>query len=457
MFKKLASQITNPSVLWQENYAQNWFQENVPDHGKIWMADDCSKILSEDFPGPGDKAEIILTGNFFRRLLESKMWLFEEFRLWTFSERMNEFLSETFKIPRDQLGLIGRKRLPPVKLPDFKSEVNLIYSGKLSLAKNITALLRLTSLMQMEHGLNVTLDIYGDYEDLIDESIGKYEVSSIQETIEKLTKELTWKEVPVFHRNGEWLNTKRPSPHFISLSSSMYEDFGIEAYMASEKGWPCLLSDWGGHGEAGNAFIIPMNLVARSQEPECIQDSKSKILADHLAKGLIPSEGPADDISFIPKRFVLKKELQDSMDTFIRETSPEVLLCVRDQMAEFADTRKGVTFFKNYHAAFGEKQAQEALIINEHELHVGFKFAGVERGYDVISIRDLNNPFYQERFPKYEKVSIIEPGIDVLDVIRNLRQNLKLKSPVALLIVPGKPFEYHDVLSLTDEIRELTI
>lgn len=154
-------------------------------------------------------------------------------RLWTFSPRIKAFLIDVYQMKSEEIGIIGR--FPSSKkpsAPDFNQTVNLVYAGRLSLTKNITSLIRLTSLLQTHFKRDVTLDLFGKTDNFPDESIGRFTDFSMNEEIEELIKRLPWKNKPVIHApvpQHEWLNINRPHPLFISLSSSMYEDFGTAA------------------------------------------------------------------------------------------------------------------------------------------------------------------------------------------------------------------------------------
>src|SRR5690606_10749987 len=180
--------------------------------------------------------EIILTGSFLLRIFEMKYWNFNKVRLWTFSSKVRDFFIHYVGIEEKYIGLIGRSiSKNNIASANFQDPViNLVYAGRLSPAKNITTLLKLTHQLQ-DHGLNVTLDIYGDYNLLPNEAFGRYTPIPIRQLIDELIYSRKWTTVPKFHGTvpqGQWIQHEYKNPVFISLSTSMYEDFGTACHIA---------------------------------------------------------------------------------------------------------------------------------------------------------------------------------------------------------------------------------
>jgi hypothetical protein len=433
--KILSGDICQLSLTWLENYAKNWFNKHVPDHGQIWFSDENTKVISVNFPNKDELVEIILTGNFFLRMLESKFWTFEQFRLWTFSSRLKDFLVQTYKIPSEKIGIIGRTSPSEIfHNPNFSESANFVYAGRLSLAKNITSIIRLTSLLQTKYDRPFTLDIFGEPDDFTDPSIGRYQTSPIVDVINGLIEELPWKERPVFHGSvaqSEWLKVNRAKPVFVSFSCSMYEDFGTAAEIAIQHGWPCLLSDWGGHAEAGNSIKVPLHLVARTHEPLFLQKFKSEALASVLIKNSLSLSQKAE-YNFVPE-IMSRNELNSNMDIFFEKWGPEVLLCLRASTDFFADTRKGINFFRQYSAAFGPHEAEEALIINDLRPNTDHQIKWEGKSFEVIYLREFFNSFFLKRLENYKTITLVELGPDIPVIQNYIKDILGLNIPINIL------------------------
>ena len=432
--KIISSDICQTSLDWLEVHAKEWMKENVSDHGRIWFPDENTLGLTDNFPKEGELVEVILTGSFFVRLLEAKLWPFKNMRLWTFSPRIKSFLIDAFQMKPEEIGVIGR--YPSLKQPlppDFTQTVNLVYAGRLSLTKNITTLLRLTSLLQTHFKRDVTLDIFGKTDNFPDESIGRYSDFSMDQEIEELIQMLPWNKQPVFHGKVpqyEWLNLNRPQPVFISLSSSMYEDFGTAAEIASQQGWPSLLSNWGGHASANHTLLVPMHLVARTHEPVFLQNYKTLALAAKLSENALPFRATQNEPGFIATTILNQSSFYNSLDNFLKKWGPEILLSLREKMSTFADSPKGIEFFKNYHASFAPESYQVAWIINDLAPMTDTKLPLQEEAFEVIYLRELFNPYFLKRILKFKKIVLFDLNDDQPKVHQYLKETLGLDTPL---------------------------
>ena len=326
------------SLDWLRIEVTEWLRTNVPDHGDIWFADDNSTLISR-FPEETAKVEIIFTGSFFLRFIESGLWSFKNQRVWVLSQRVKDIFVHLFGIPQDEIGVIGR----PVK-KEVKPGHNFVYAGRLSLTKNIPGLLHFISELQ-KVSPDATLDVFGEFDSFPDESLGRFAPFSLKDHVSDLLARLQWTRRPVFHgevSQNEWPLVNRNNPAFISFSTLMYEDYGTAVEIANRRNWPALISDWGGHAEA-SAHHIPVNLIPEAFMPEEIQALKAKRLVTQFMDGKFTfrSINPA----FIP---VPCKSLQMARNEFMAKATPEILLCLREEMSLFADTPKGQKIFRSY-------------------------------------------------------------------------------------------------------------
>lgn len=425
------------SLDWLEEFAQHWFTENVSNHGQLWFSDENVRGITKNFPNPHLPVEVILTGSFFARILESTFWNFDKFRLWTFSPAIKSFLTSILNIDPAKIGVIGRPCYQtPLFVPDFTQEVNLIYAGRLSLSKNISALLRVVSLLQTKHNKKVTLDIFGEFDSFPDESLGKYQIPSLDELILKNFNELPWCEAPTFHGHvpaKDWINIKRLHPTFISLSTSMYEDFGTATQMAASRGWPSILSSWGGHKSAQNSILIPSYLIPQEAEPTFIQNAKSQEMAKKLSSNTFEFFTNQKDSNFIPQSYFERESFQQLIHYFIKNNSPEILFCFREKMTEFADTAKGVSLFKEYRKCFaGDSTAHTAIVYDDSCNAPVIEGLTLPREtYELIAVRQLFSSFYLKELPSFKEIIFLNLNEEMtLRVSDFLTSTLSLNTPL---------------------------
>ncbi len=242
-------------------------------------------------------------------------------------------------MPADEIGVIGR---PEKKI--VKPGNNFVYAGRLSFTKNIQGLLLFISELQ-KVSPDTTLDLFGEFDNFPDESLGRFHPFSMKDSVMELIAKLPWSHKPVFHGEvpqSEWPKLKRTHPAFISFSTSMYEDYGTAVEIATRKNWPALLSDWGGHAES-SGFHIPPRMIPEAFLPENIQVLKAQRLVTQFLEGKFSYR--SIDPKFIPESC---KSLSQARVHFMTKTGPEILLCFREEMSHFADTPKGQNIFKAY-------------------------------------------------------------------------------------------------------------
>lgn len=326
------------SLDWLGNEVTEWLRTNVPDHGEIWFADDNSTLGSR-FPSESAKVEIIFTGSFFLRFLESGLWPFRNQRIWVLSQRVKDIFVHLFGISQEEIGVIGR----PVKKENHPGH-NFVYAGRLSFTKNIPGLLHFISELQ-KVSPEATLDVFGEFDTFPDESLGRFAPFNLKENVMDLMSKLHWTNRPVFHgevAQNEWPLVNRKNPAFISFSTLMYEDYGTAVEIATRRNWPALISDWGGHAEASGQHV-PVSLLPEAFMPEEIQALKAKRLVTQFMDGKFNFR--SCDPAYIP---VTCKTLQIARNEFMAKSSPEILLCFREEMSFFADTEKGQKIFRSY-------------------------------------------------------------------------------------------------------------
>lgn len=346
------------SLDWLREYAKNWLSKNVEDCGHVWLPDDNHFALTTDFPKSDHKVEIVFTGSFLLRLIELPYWRFDQVRIWTFSSVMKQILAEYLDIDPNKVGLIPHLENSPHQLNLSKAE--LLYVGRLNWTKNIEALLYLTSYLQQHYSKDITLNLVGTSDDLPDESLGRVEAQAFSDELPKIINSLSWVTPPLlsgYHQ--DWDKFINEKSHFISLSTSMYEDFGVSANVAG-KSVPCLLSSWGGHWDQKGSYLLSSELIFHSFEPMWIKKRKTQLLAQELIQGHFKSS-PQTHIT-IPGTISFK-EVVKGASAFIERYLPDILLLLREDLDTFADTEKGKSLFYSYRHKFAGSPAFKTLHI----------------------------------------------------------------------------------------------
>lgn len=400
-----------------QNFVNLWFQTYIPDAGEIWIPDEEKYNLQENFP-KGDKAhlEIVLTGKFLLRFLEMPCWPWDKLRLWVLSRRVKDILVNLWGFPSSHIGIIPREQLvpnltlqQPIELN--RNQLNFIYAGRLSVGKNIEGLLKTVSFLQNSCHVNATLDIYGEYDDMLDDSWGRFASFSYQDKLQKTLKSLSWKNPPVFHGwvpTEKWLASSRPSPVFISLSTFMSEDFGMAARFAQRAGWPCFLSDWGGHADqtGPNQFLIPHHLIAQTYDSDFVSTEKGKTLARWIHEEKTAANFELENIFEMPL-ITTKSEILRYHQAFVQRWQPSIFYAIRNNLAQFADTREGMNFFIRYRALMGSTlHAKELVVVPDNLDYSHSHGLNLSLNSEVLPTRYLFSKYYLTNINRYNNIRI---------------------------------------------------
>lgn len=373
MIKKIRPQ-TRPlftchhSLNWLAQYALRTLLENGVDVKYLWVTDNNDQCFDAKLP-EDTVIDVLLTGSFFLRMLELPFWPIKKMRLWTLCEDSKKLISEVFKIPKEKIGLIPHPKTPDTKPNEhFK---HFIYAGRLSWGKNIEALLSLVSFLQQTTHPHLTLTIYGEKSDLPEESFGR--IAEGHFDIQELINLYTWKSPPTLLGNDpQWFNHILEDSHYISLSTSMYEDFALSPTEAAQHGSSLILSRWGGHKHKRGAKLLNSSLIFKSFEPQWIKEIKTQLLAQDITTTSCSRTG--FDLTFFSTEISLQEDLSKQMMSFIHQQSPEILLCFREAMDVYADTFKGRNFFYLYQKYFSSLETPSEIVFYDErlkKLHLG--------------------------------------------------------------------------------------
>lgn len=186
--------------------------------------------------------DLVLLGD-MHYILEKHRGIFPHakgFRIWVLSSRFRSIVHKLYEIPMEQIGLIPRIALgkqTAQKAVRQDAPVDFIYAGRLNRDKNLEGARDfIASFPRFRRKKNRFLIFSQDLNQ--------------QKSYEDIEKKLRHPGFTLELRNNpRWFSEKFHNPVFISLSHALSEDFGVSSFLAQKKGWPTILSDWGGHAD----------------------------------------------------------------------------------------------------------------------------------------------------------------------------------------------------------------
>lgn len=351
----------------------DWFRRKEI-NGALWFADSA-----QPFPYRNDQTiNIILFGGFLRRFLESGNWDFSNARFWVLSSSVKDILSQLLGISSDHIGVIPRYELFPTTsaLTPFSSlqePTTFVFAGRISAVKNIKMLLETVSSLQTDHNCAVQLALIGNYDNQTHSDRGRFDHLKYQEDIEALIQQLPWKFRPsVTAKVGpyQWPLMKFTNPVYVNLSTFMCEDFDVSTAQAQSQGWPCLLSDWGGHQDVlgKNVIKIAPSCIAHDHEPSQVRQIKAKAFAKSLFMACPQDTEITSTQDVITPKAISQNDLDVCRRAFINKHQDGIMPAYREGLDHFADTTTGKKFFASYRVLFSgptEQQSAHCLLIND--------------------------------------------------------------------------------------------
>lgn len=207
----------------------------------------------------------------------------------------------------------------------------------------------------------------------------------------------------------------------------MYEDYGTAAEIAARQGWPCLISDWGGHAEA-SAWHIPSHEIPQWFEAPAIQTLKAENLCRRFLKKDFSFR--AENLSYIPEPCT---KLADSRQSFLGKSGPETYLCLRHKMHVYADTQKGAAFFREYRSCMsGDSSGKTLLVWNDLSEYDLVLPADLGPALEAITLREVLSQAAVKRLAAYERIHVCTlrgEGEKLIDYFKNI---LKLSAEITL-------------------------
>lgn len=344
--KRLLSHKLNTETFW------------IPDH-------------EQNFPINTDSAtpvDVVLLGGFLTSFFTTGSWPDLKYRLWVVSSAVRDILVSLLQIDDKYISVLPRYELfRTAQAARFyeigQDSFDLVYAGRISSVKNIEAAIWLVNFLQMQHNVQVKLVLVGDFDNMSAADRGRWENLSYQSEIKNLIKSLSWKLEPEFIAkmgSEEWHQQNFKNPVLINLSTFMCEDYSVSLAQAQQQGWPCIITDWGGHRDQAmnNALTVPWQLIGRSDEPKSVIELKSEILARYIMKHQNTTRHRIQDAQadVTAPQPIDVTELDKARRKVLSKLGPEAYLIEKEGLAAFADTDSGRRFFAKYRTLMGESK-----------------------------------------------------------------------------------------------------
>jgi len=401
----------------------------------LWFTDHSSGTNSKQLKNISNDEAIntVLFGDFFRRFFESGNWPFDNYKIWLLSHSCKRVMENLFHIESDKIGVIPRYELFPhskAEVPNPNEKIELIYSGRISATKNIEFICAITSYLQTSENLNVSLRIFGHYDDEFHENYGRRIHKNYQEKLENFISTLSWSEKPIFEgrkKPDEWVMGNFKQPVLINMSNYFCEDYGVAVAQAQEKGWPVLLSEWGGHLDVTKgvrSFINP-SFIGHSHEHTSVIKTKAKIVAEVIANNIQNKDWLTQDTHVNPSVEITEisyDELSVLRREQVKKIGLETPLINREKMDEFSDSDLGALYVKSYEKHFGPQNIDSTIV------YVAYDLDDETNSFDINNYEKLNNHLREFKYSDNDKIEILSS------------KDLFLKKNSALLMRANKVF-----------------
>jgi glycosyltransferase involved in cell wall biosynthesis len=306
---------------------------------------------------------IVLLGGFLERIFETGNWPDKNYSFFCLSTRVKKILTEMFFFPEDTVCVIARKEIfptsPKLTSLDLKKDIHLFYSGRLSSQKNIELVIAFYKVLEEKLENNIRLSFYGEWDNNIPKSRGRYIIESFQSEVESFQNKLIFKNKPRYiHglKSDQWIKDLDSHSVLLNFSTFVCEDYGVSVAQTQSLGLPMILSNWGGHGDVigENTLLVDLNDIAESLSPFQVIMLKAQVIVEKLLRSQLKT--PVESLN-ITKRVssIDLSGLQRIRHLAIEKYGHEICLLGQDRLSLFASSSSGKVFFKQYSSIFSGK------------------------------------------------------------------------------------------------------
>lgn len=305
--------------------------------------------------------QVVLFGGFLDRIFESGNWPDKNYTFWCLTPKVKAVMVELLGFPETVIKIIPRYDLFPKvnqeRQLDLNSDLQLVYSGRLSAQKNIEMFLAFAAILQEQTENLVSVYLLGEWDNHMPKSRGRFEIESYQKTVEIFQKKLYFKEAPLVINNldhEQWLSLIQNNCLLVNFSTFYCEDFGVSVAQAQSLGLPMLLSRWGAHCdvEANNVSWVNGLDIAESFLPAEKIILQAQIVVNKFLSNKLASNCCEKIVLTANQSFLNLNQLQIIRSKAMKRYGDEIGLVGKNLISLFAGSDAGKLFFKAYSKIF---------------------------------------------------------------------------------------------------------
>lgn len=341
----------------------DYFERNKIATDNVWFPD--IDIVFPQSLNNQENIQVVFFGGFPERVFETGNWPDKKFTFWCLSSKVQKILINLFNFVPASVNVISRYELfeksSDEKKLDLNSDIQIIYSGRLSSQKNIEMLLAFSSILQEKTDKNIELLLLGEWDNHIPKHRGRYVIESYQKHIADFCEEINLQITPKFINHlghHEWPELLGDNCLMANFSTFVCEDFGVSVAQAQALGIPMILSKWGGHCdvEAGNIHWVEVNEIGESFSSKEQILLKAQIVVEKFLSNKLNIANKSADFFVSDKReFISLADLQSIRMDLMKDYGNEMMLLGQDRLSLFASSTSGKKFFNDYASIFSGK------------------------------------------------------------------------------------------------------
>jgi glycosyltransferase involved in cell wall biosynthesis len=237
----------------------SWLETHFQISSPVFI-DDNSYFLN-GFPDT-EIVDIVFFGSHLEKFLRSGNWKKDQYRFWVMSQAVKNIFTNVYGFSEEQVALIPRYDLFPLG-PDINhgNTYDFVYSGRISPTKNIELLITSFSKFHQSLSKPAKLFIIGHSDNEVLPGAKELDCN-YKDALIDLVSRLKMNDHISFlpaQDSKSWIEEKSfKNPIIISFSNFLHEDYGVSIAQAQSKGWPTIISGWGGHLDVAGSNIMTL-------------------------------------------------------------------------------------------------------------------------------------------------------------------------------------------------------
>ena len=297
--------------------------------------------------------DIFLFGDFQNKILKSFSWTGKKYRFWVLSHSVKQIMIKIFNIPSEFINIV------PIQKSRSKKNTNLyskfIYAGRIIEEKNISLLIKV--IHELKKNIpHIHLVIKGSFSK--ETMNGKTQVD-YKKRIKKLVKDLNLEDsvsFSPFSNDHNWQEKYLTDYNFISLSTAIYEDFGVSAYHFLKSNGKIILSNWNGHKEFRGNGIIKIEMNNELFKNDLVESLNAQYIAKQILNHNDISEKTVSNS--IEKSYIYKTKLDEKIYKLYEKYTPEIYFLLEKKDYEFYFSHQGRKFYNKIISILGNPVKQ---------------------------------------------------------------------------------------------------